>query len=58
VNGVYTYNFHRMLLAAPGPLLEPLGPEGVYLVALSMQLLGVYKQEAEMRTVVARFGSA
>jgi hypothetical protein len=47
-----------MVLAAPGPLLEPLGTGGVYLVALSMQLLGVHKQEAEMRTVVARFGSA
>jgi hypothetical protein len=58
VNGVYNYNFHRMLLAAPGPLLEPLGPEGVYLVALSMQLLSIHKQEAALRTVAARFGSA
>jgi hypothetical protein len=58
VNDVYNYNFHRMLLAAPGPLLEPLGPEGVYLVALSMQLLSILKQEAALRTVTVRFGSA
>jgi hypothetical protein len=58
VNDVYSYNFHRMLLAAPGTLLEPLGPGGAYLVALSMQLLSVQKQEAALRMAAVRFGSA
>jgi len=47
-----------MLLAAPGPLLEPLEPEGVYLVPLSMQLLSIHKQEAALRMVAVQFGSA
>jgi hypothetical protein len=58
VNDVYNYNFHRMLVAVRGPLLETPGPEGDYLVVLSMQLLGVHKQEATLRTVAVRFGSA
>jgi hypothetical protein len=58
VNDVYNYNFPRMLLAAPGSLQEHLGPEGAHLVELSMQLLGVHKQEAALRTVAVRFGSA